>query len=46
MNVLLLWLIYCIGVAITVSISNRENAILWVLMWILFELMKISDKTQ
>lgn len=46
MNVLLLWLIYCVGVIIIVSISNRENAILWVLMWILFELMKISDKMQ
>ena len=44
MDVLLLWFIYVIGVIITVSISNRENAILWVLMWILFELMKISDK--
>ena len=44
MNILLLWLIYCIGVIIIVSISNRENAILWVLMWILFELMKISNK--
>lgn len=46
MNILLLWLVYCVGVVITVSISNRENAILWVLMWILFELMKISDKMQ
>ena len=44
MNVLLLWLIYCVGVVIMVGISNRENAILWVLMWILFELMKISNK--
>lgn len=44
MSVLLLWFIYCVGVIITVSISSRENAILWVLMWILFELMKISDK--
>lgn len=44
MNVLLLWLIYCVGIIIIVNISNRENAILWVLMWILFELIKISDK--
>jgi len=42
----LLWLIYCVGVVIVLSTSNRENAILWVLMWILFELMKISDKMQ
>ena len=46
MNAFLLWLIYCVGVIIIVSISNRENAILWVLMWILFDLMKISDKIQ
>lgn len=44
MNVLLLWFIYCVGVIVMVNISGKQNAILWVLMWILFELMKISNK--
>lgn len=44
MNVLLLWLIYCVGLISIVYISNRENAILWVLMWILLELIKITYK--
>ena len=46
MNALLLWFIYVVGMIIITLLTNRENAILWVLMWILFELVKISEKIQ
>ena len=46
MSAFMLWFIYVVGMIIITLLTNRENAILWVLMWILFELVKISEKIQ
>ena len=41
-----LWMIYAVGMIFIQMTCGNDRAILWVLMWILYELMKISDKMQ
>ena len=39
-----LWMIYVIGMLFIQMTWGNDRAILWVLMWILFELIKIETK--
>lgn len=41
-----LWMIYVVGILFIQMSWGNDMAILWALMWILYELMKISDKMQ
>lgn len=44
MNAFWLWMIYVVGMLFIQITWGNDRAILWALMWILFELIKIEIK--